>query len=377
MARTPNPDDTSPGGTGLDRIGVAVIGNGRMGRLRAHLAARDPRVDFLALSDADPQQAAILAQQTGANLHTDDNLAALSHPRVTAVIVSTPEGEHTDAVCAALQAGKTVLVEKPLALTLVDADRILETLGASQGTLHVGYTQRLRRRFLSVKEHIRAGRLGTVLMARMHIYNNRAIFREINKRAAHASPITDGLTYVADMALWFFAPRKPVRVYAQAGSDVFPDHPRKLGDYGWAIVTFQDGATASLGVSAILPDNWPACVASMGMEIFGADGALTINDAHTDVIVAGQDPTPHPYVPNATLPVAFLGSQMPGDWALGDFYGPMRDETRLFLDHVAGGGPIPLPDGPHGRDVLELTLAMEESALAGGTVIDLPLRSAP
>ena len=348
-----------------------------MGSLRAHLAARDPRVDFLALSDADPEKAAALAEATGARLHTDDNIAALSHPRITAVIVSTPEGEHTDAVCAALELGKTVLVEKPIALTLVDADRILETLGDSQGALYVGYTQRLRRRFLSVKEHIRAGRLGDVLMARMHIYNNRGIFREINKRSPHASPITDALTYLADMTLWYFAPRKPVRVYAQAGSNVFPDHPRGLGDYGWAIVTFQDGATASLGASAILPDNWPAAVASIGMEIFGADGTLTINDAHTDVIVASQDPAPHPYVPNATLPVTFLGSQMPGDWALGDFYGPMRDETRLFLDQVATGAPIPLADGPHGRDVLELTVAMEESAVTGGTVIDLPLHATP
>ena len=214
-------------------------------------------------------------------------------------------------------------------------------------------------------------------MARMHIYSPRGMFREINKRAAHASPITDGLTYVADMALWFFAPRKVVRVYAQAGSDIFPDHPRKLGDYGWAIVTFEDGSTASLGVSAIMPENWPAYVSSMGMEIFGTEGTLTINDAHTDVIVASQNPSPHPYIPGASHPVAFLGSQMPGDWALGDFYGPMREETRLFLDHVISGKEIPVPDGPHGRDVLELTVAIEESAVAGGVVIDLPLRSAP
>ena len=360
-----------------DRIGIAVIGNGRMGSLRAHLASRDPRVDFLALSDADSDKSAAVAAKVGADLHTDDNLAALLHPRVTAVIVSTPEGEHTDAICAALEAGKTVLVEKPIALSLVDADRILETLGNSQGTLHVGYTQRVRRRYVSVKEHIDAGRLGKVLMARMHIYSPRSMFQEINKRAAHASPITDGLTYVADMALWYFAPRKVVRVYAQAGSDVFPDHPRKLGDYGWAVVTFDDGSTASLGVSAILPTNWPAYVSSIGMEIFGTEGTLAINDSHTDVIVASDDPTPHPYVPGASNPVAFLGSQMPGDWALGDFYGPMREETRMFLDHVVSGKDIPVPTGPHGRDVLELTVAIEESAVAGGAVIELPLRSAP
>jgi predicted dehydrogenase len=72
--------------------------------------------------------------------------------------------------------------------------------------------------------------------------------------------------------------------------------------------------------------------------------------------------------------VAFLGSQMPGDWALGDFYGPMREETRLFLEHVTTGRNVPLCDGETGRAVLELTLAMEKSAKEGGSVIELPLK---
>lgn len=123
-----------------DRLGIAVIGSGRMGRLRAHLAAGNPLVDFLAVTDADPDKAAAVAADTSAVLHTDDNLAAIHHPNVNAVIVSTPEGEHTDAVCAALEAGKSVLVEKPIALTLVDADRIIEIWGRSSGSLFVGYT---------------------------------------------------------------------------------------------------------------------------------------------------------------------------------------------------------------------------------------------
>lgn len=209
-------------------------------------------------------------------------------------------------------------------------------------------------------------------MARMHIYGNRGVFREIAKHAPDASPITDGLTYVADMALWFFAPRRPVSVYAVGGSDVFPDHPKKLGDYGWAIVTFDDGTTASLGASGILPANWPAYVSSIGMELFGSEGTLTIDDAHKDVMVASEDPTPSPYVPGSDHAIAFLGSQMPGDWALGEFYGPMREETRLFLEQVSTGREIPMSDGAHGRDVLELTLAIEESA-GGGRPVDLPI----
>ncbi len=355
-------------------IGIGVIGAGRMGSIRAHLAANNPLVDFFAVSDIDPAKAEAVAGKTNAAFHTDDNMAVIQHPRVGAVIVSTPEGQHTDAICAALEAGKSVLVEKPIALSLVDADRILETWGRSDADLFVGYTQRLRRRYLSVKEQIDAGRLGRVISGRLHHYVSRAVYRQIYKRSPHASPITDGLTYMADMALWFLAPRKPVRVYAQGGGHVFPDHPKGLGDYGWAIVTFDDGASFSLGMVASMPERWPAYVGTIGIDLFGTEGAIAIEDGHKDVMMVTDKPTPSPYAADSSVEVAFLGSQMPGDWALGDFYGPMRDETRLFLERVTSGKAVPLCDGLTGRDVLELTIAIEKSAAAGGLVIDLPLR---
>ena len=65
---------------------------------------------------------------------------------------------------------------------------------------------------------------------------------------------------------------------------------------------------------------------------------------------------------------------MPGDWAVGDFVGPMRDETRLFLERVTTGKEVPLCDAETARSVLELTLAMEESVRRGGEVIELPFK---
>ena len=108
-------------------IGVGLIGAGRMGSIRAHLASQNPAVNFLAIADVDPSKASALAEKTNASLHSADPGAVIHHPQVDVVIVSTPEGEHTDAICEALSLGKDVLVEKPLALSLVDADRILET----------------------------------------------------------------------------------------------------------------------------------------------------------------------------------------------------------------------------------------------------------
>src|SRR5579863_7693036 len=90
-------------------LGVAVIGAGRIGTLRARLAAKHPAVRFLAIADRDAGRARALAAETGADLATADNDAAISHRDVGAVIVSTPEQEHVAPVCAALALGKAVL----------------------------------------------------------------------------------------------------------------------------------------------------------------------------------------------------------------------------------------------------------------------------
>src|SRR5438552_13909725 len=94
-------------------LGIAVIGSGRIGTLRARLAAKHPAVRFLAVSDRDPARARALAQEAGADLHSGSNEEVIDHPDVTAVIVSTPEQQHTQPILRALRRGLPVLVEKP------------------------------------------------------------------------------------------------------------------------------------------------------------------------------------------------------------------------------------------------------------------------
>ena len=77
----------------------------------------------------------MIAETVTADAWSGDNLEVISHPEVTAVVVSTSEGEHVEAVIQALEHGKAVLVEKPLALTLADADRILACVRAQRGDL--------------------------------------------------------------------------------------------------------------------------------------------------------------------------------------------------------------------------------------------------
>src|SRR5438876_756418 len=124
------------------QLGIAVVGAGRIGSLRARLAAGYPAVNFIAVSDADPARARDLAQKIGAQFHSGDNLAAISRPEVNAVIVATSEGEHALPVIQALERAKAVLVEKPIALTLAEANRIAAEVEKRKANLRVGYSRR-------------------------------------------------------------------------------------------------------------------------------------------------------------------------------------------------------------------------------------------
>ena len=131
-------------------IGLAVIGSGRIGTLRARLAAKHPAVRFLAVADKSPENARKLAEKVGADFHTSDNLAAISRPEVNAVIVSTSEHQHTEPVLQALDRGRAVLVEKPLAVHVEDAARMLKRVSQNGADLRIGYSRRYKHRYLSV-----------------------------------------------------------------------------------------------------------------------------------------------------------------------------------------------------------------------------------
>jgi predicted dehydrogenase len=353
-------------------LGIAVVGAGRIGTLRARLAAKHPAVRFLAISDRDPTRAKALAAAAGANLHSGDNDEVISHADVTAVIVSTPEQEHVAPVCRALALGKPVLVEKPLALTLAGADDILAALRDTGGNLRVGYSRRYKECYLRAKEQMLHGRLGTVVGGTARVYNSRAQAFAILKRDPHATPVLDVLTYYVDLMCWFLDGNRPVEVVARGQHGIFRAAGYAAHDVTWAIVTFADGAVVNLGVSYALPARYPTLGQSDRVELLGTEGTMIVDDDHMDHLLFSEKGIPHAYVPDHAVNMAFLGSNTAGDWAVGDFWGPLGNETRAWLDHLATGAPTVLATPEAARINLETTIAIERAA-ASGQAVRLPL----
>jgi len=356
-------------------LGVAVIGSGRIGSLRARLAARHPSVRFLAVSDIDAANAKSLAERAGASVWSTDNYAMISRPEVNAVIVSTPEHEHVEPVCQALELGKPVLMEKPLGLTLADADQILATVEKTGGDLRIGYIRRFKRCFARAKQQVLDGHLGTICGGTARVYNTRAQAMEILKRNPEATPVVDVLTYFVDLMLWFNEGNPPVEAVARAQHGVFKKAGFDVHDVTWAIVTLADGAVINLGISYALPAGYPILGQADRVELLGSDGTIMIDDDHREHILYTEKGVGHAYVPGHSINLAFSGSNPSGDWALDEYWGPLGNETRQWLDHLVTGRPTAHATPGEARRVLETTLAIQRSVMCGGKPVRLPLET--
>lgn len=353
-------------------VGLGIVGAGRIGTLRARLAAKHAGVRFIAVSDSDPKNAARTAGLCGAALHGTDNDAIIDHPDVDAVIVSTPEGEHVAPVLRAIAAGKPVLVEKPVALTLADADRVIVAADKAGVDLRVGYSRRYKDRYLIAREQILQGRIGKILGASARVFNSRAQALAMMGRNPHATPVVDALTYYVDLLGWFLDGEPLREVYARGQKGVLAAAGHAADDVDFALLTYGRGTVANLTVSYALPSMYPALGHAARVELIGDAGVMILDDDHTDQLMYSEKGMPHVYLPDHAVNMVFLQSGTPGDWALGEFWGPIANETRAWLDFLVMGAPCVLPDARTARATLEATLAIEASVAAGGA-IHLPL----
>ncbi len=354
--------------SGHKELGIAVVGSGRMGTLRARLAAVHPAVRFVAVSDLDPSCARALADKAKAQFFSGDNLEIISRPEVNAVVVSTPEHEHTLPVLQALELGKPVLVEKPIALSLKDADKIVAAAQKAGVELRIGYSQRFKRGYLLAKEQILQGRLGQIIGGSARVYNSRAQAFQILKRSPHATPVLDVLTYYVNLICWYFEGNPPVEVIARGQKGVFKAAGYSADDLTWAILTFADGAVVSLGVDYAFPEKYPTLGQSPRLEILGTEGVMLFDEERKDQMMYTDRGFPHSYVPDHSINMVFLSSTSAGDWALGDFWGPLAEETRAWLDHLSTGRPCVLATPEEARLTLKVTLAIEEAVRTGEKV---------
>jgi myo-inositol 2-dehydrogenase/D-chiro-inositol 1-dehydrogenase len=346
------------------RIGLAIVGAGRVGLFRGEVAARHPMVDFIGLADLREDRLELVQGKTGADFATIDFRELLRRPEVTAAIISTDEHLHVEPILAAAERGISLLIEKPLATELAESERVLKAIQKAKIDAVVGYTQRFRRRWLAAKEKVRTGSLGDVTLVSSRAFMNRLVALDNYKRTSDPSKISPMVisgTHALDIVMWMMEAKKPVELYARSVDKALGPLCKGIDATAGTIV-FEDGSLYHACISWALPVVWPGAVYSLEVGITGTEGVLTIDDTHRDIVLATTRSQSEGYNPDSQRKVDFLGSYPPGDMALGELRGPMREETEQWLNRVSMGLSTQHATAAEAHNRLMLTKAFDLSA---------------
>ena len=327
-------------------LAVGLIGTGRMGAFHAGtLARRLPGVQLAALADPAPGAARRLGDQLGCSTAYTEAAELLADPRVEAVVIATPARTHADLVVAAAGAGKAVYCEKPMAITLADADRAIAAAREAGVPLQVGFNRRYDAGFRAAREKIVEGSIGTPQLL-------RSLTRDPELAdPARVPPWTiflETLIHDFDTLRYLNPGAEPVEVFAMADALVRPDFKdRGLLDTAIVTIRFDNGALATAEA------NFQAVYGyDVRGEVFGSNGMLTMGDIRrTHLTAYGRD--------------GITADSTDYDQDL--FQDAYIAELADFADSVRAGR-TPSVTGEDARAALTIALAAIQSVTAGGPV---------
>jgi myo-inositol 2-dehydrogenase/D-chiro-inositol 1-dehydrogenase len=247
-------------------LSFGLIGAGWIGSFHAEtLASRLPGARLTAVADPVPRA----AERLPAPRAYRDPLDLIADRSIDAVAICSPAATHADLVVAAAQAGKHVFCEKPMALSLDDADRAIDAARAAGVALQVGFNRRFAPDFEDMHARIVEGAIGTPQLMRS-LTRDPGITAEVAARVKPWTIFNETLIHDFDTLCWLNPGARVTQVYAQADALVHP----QLADTG-----FLDTAVVQIrfdnGAFAIAEASFQAVYGyDVRGEVFGSGGVL-------------------------------------------------------------------------------------------------------
>ena len=205
-------------------IGLALLGAGRMAKVHAEaISAAGARL--VTVFDVAEAAAASLAEKTGAAVARSAE-EALSHPEVAAVLVATSSDTHVKYVLEAIEAGKAVMCEKPLAPTLAEAQGCVDALGDRVGKVFLAFNRRFDPGHASVKKAIASGEIGN--LEQLTITSRDPYPPPLEYIPRSGGLFRDMMIHDFDMARWMLG-EEPTSIQSRGSCLVDPEIG-KLGD---------------------------------------------------------------------------------------------------------------------------------------------------
>ena len=334
-----------------------LIGAGNIARTHAAALAASDRARLSAVAGGDA--ASELAEAAGARLH-EDPFELIKDPDVDAILVCTPSGVRRDYTVAAAEAGKHVLVEKPIEVNAERAREMIEACDRHGVTLGVVYQSRWKPHCQAVRKAVERGSLGELVLASVAVKWHRPpeYYASADWRGTWAfdggGVLINQAIHNVDLLLWFAG--DVARVRARTANRLHRDI--EVEDTVVAQLEFANGALGAIeATTAAYPGS------ARRVELHGTEGTIVLLDdevAEWDL----RDGTPAPAREVSAATAAARATHVMADhrWH--------QRQIEAFADAV-NAGDTPLVDGREGLRSLELVLAVYASARKGAAV-DVP-----
>jgi len=337
--------------------GFGIVGTGVIAAMHAAAIATLPGARLAAVTDVAAGAAAAFAATRGCAAEPGLD-ALLARPDVDVVCVCVPSGLHAEVGVRAARAGKHLVVEKPIDVTLAAADRLIEAARTAGVALTVISQHRFDPGLVELKRLLGDGVLGRLVLAEASTkwYRTQAYYDSAAWRGTWAmdggSLLNQGIHYV-DLLRWCMGPVAEVTALCATQA-----HQVEVEDTALAIVRFGSGAVGTILSSTAAFPGFP-----QRLEVTGTDGTVIVEDGRIVRRAFGTQAGD-----------AGPGDTGPGDGAIGAAADPAAIEVASHAAQIADllaaieEGREPAVDGQAGRDALEIVRAVYESARTGSPV---------
>ena len=342
----------------------ALIGCGRIA-VNHIKAVVNNGLDLVAVCDLVPEHIDILFEKTGYTgtpvRYTDYRKMLSEHPELELAAIATDSGVHAEIALACLDAGLNVIVEKPMAMSMADADRIIAKAEETKRLVSVCHQNRFNLAVQRMRRALEQGRFGRLSHGSVHVRwnRNRAYYEQApwrGKWASDGGALMNQCIHGIDLLRWMLGDEVE-EVYGQTRQQ-FHDY-LECEDVGLAVLKFKNGAIATVeGTVNVYPKNLEET-----LYLFGEKGTVKLGGTSCNNIdvwdFADADPE---------------DEESRGlTEATSNVYG--NGHTSLYADMLSAisEGRQPYIDAEAGRRALEVVLAIYKSQLTGQPV-RLPLQ---
>jgi UDP-N-acetyl-2-amino-2-deoxyglucuronate dehydrogenase len=350
-------------------LGFGIVGSGMISRFHAKAIADVKGAKLIGCCDAVPASAKRLADELGITAYESLD-AMLADPKIGAVTIATPSGSHMEPAVAAANAGKHIVVEKPLEITLNRCDKIINACRKNKVVLTTVFQSRFHDSAIKLKKAVEAGRFGKLTVGDAYVkwYRNQAYYDSSPWRGTWAfdggGALMNQAIHSVDLLSWFMGPVAEVTAHAATLA-----HERiEVEDAIVATLRFENGAIGVIEASTAV---YPGYLKRI--EIHGCEGSAILEEedlkAWDFAKPRKEDKTIHAEMAKSKS----TGGGASDPSAIG--YHGHACQIRDLVDAVRLKRP-PSIEASEGRRSVEIILAIYKAAETGKAV-KLPLKSDP